>query len=417
MKKRHQVLLVLAILSLITFLDRIAIGTLSKPIMAELNLSTQQWGWILGIFTLSYGGFEIPTGMMGDKQGAKKILIRVVIWWSFFTVVTGLATGFWMLLVIRFLFGMGEAGAYPNISIVLAKWFPAAERGRSQAIIWTASRLGAGLAPLIISPIRDSQFGWRGAFYFLGILGIIWVIFWKYWHKEEPSEVKDIKPSELEEILSQRELPKEHGASFFKKFKTSTNLWLLMTMYFCYASGAYFFQGWLTNYLEKGRGIKGDELKIFTSLPFLFAALGCFMGGFLSDFFVKKYGKKIGRRIIPVFSLAISGILVLLAASSENNTICMILLTASMALMDMTAPVSWAVSMDIGGKDSGSVSGAMNTAGLAGAYITTVSFGYLASNFGYNFPVALMGGILILGSLVWFKINAEVKLGESGSLL
>ncbi len=412
MKKRHQILLVLAILSLITFLDRIAIGTLNKPIMAELNLSTQQWGWILGIFTLSYGGFEIPTGMMGDKQGAKKILIRVVIWWSFFTVVTGLATGFWSLLIIRFLFGMGEAGAYPNISIVLAKWFPAVERGRAQAIIWTASRLGAGLAPLILSPIRDSQFGWRGAFYFLGILGILWVIFWKYWHKEEPSEAKDIKASELEEILSQRELHKEHGASFFKKFKTSTNLWLLMIMYFCYASGAYFFQGWLTNYLEKGRGIKGDELKVFTSLPFLFAALGCFLGGFLSDFFVKKYGKKIGRRIIPVFSLAISGVLVLLAASTENNVICMVLLTAGMALMDMTAPVSWAVSMDIGGKDSGSVSGAMNTAGLAGAYITTVSFGYLASNYGYNFPVALMGGILILGSLVWFKINAEVKLGK-----
>jgi MFS transporter, ACS family, glucarate transporter len=412
MKKRHQVLLVLAILSLITFLDRIAIGTLNKSIMAELNLSTQQWGWILGIFTLSYGGFEIPTGMMGDKQGAKKILIRVVIWWSFFTVVTGLATGFWSLLIIRFLFGMGEAGAYPNISIVLAKWFPAVERGRAQAIIWTASRLGAGLAPLVLGPIRDSQFGWRGAFYFLGILGILWVIFWKYWHKEEPSDAKDIKASELEEILSQRELPKEHGASFFKKFKTSTNLWLLMTMYFCYASGAYFFQGWLTNYLEKGRGIKGDELKVFTSLPFLFAALGCFWGGFLSDFFVKKYGKRIGRRIIPVFSLATSGVLVLLAASAENNIICMVLLTAGMALMDMTAPVSWAVSMDIGGKDSGSVSGAMNTAGLAGAYITTVSFGYLASNYGYNFPVALMGGILILGSLVWFKINADVKLGE-----
>jgi MFS transporter, ACS family, glucarate transporter len=414
MKKRHQVLLVLAILSLITFLDRIAIGTLSKPIMGDLHLSTQQWGWILGIFTLSYGGFEIPTGMMGDKQGAKKILIRVVIWWSFFTVVTGVATGFWSLLIIRFLFGMGEAGAYPNISIVLAKWFPAVERGRAQAIIWTASRLGAGLAPLIISPIRESQFGWRGAFYFLGILGILWVIFWKYWHKEEPSEAKDIRLSELEEILSQRELPKEHGASFFKKFKKSTNLWLLMAMYFCYASGAYFFQGWLTKYLETGRKIAPEQLKIVTSLPFLFAALGCFLGGFLSDFLVKKYGKKIGRRIVPFISLATSGVFLILAATTENNTICVVLLTIGMALMDMTAPVSWAVSMDIGGKDSGSVSGAMNTAGLAGAYITTVSFGYLASNYGYNFPVALMGGILILGSLVWFKINAEVKLGESG---
>ena len=154
MKKRYQVLLVLAILSMITFLDRIAISSASSNIMSDLHLSTVQWGWILGMFTLAYASFEIPTGLLGDKLGGKKILIRVVIWWSVFTILTGFANGFIMLLAVRFLFGVGEAGAYPNTSILLSKWFPVLERGRAQAIIWGASRLGAALAPVIVLPIQ-----------------------------------------------------------------------------------------------------------------------------------------------------------------------------------------------------------------------------------------------------------------------
>ena len=168
-KTRYQVLGILSVLSVITFLDRIAIGVAGPKIMDELHISKELWGWILGIFALAYGGFEIPTGLMGDRLGAKKVLIRVVLWWSFFTVMTGFATGFFMLLVVRLLFGMGEAGAYPNSSIALAKWFPANERARGQAWVWSASRIGGAITPLIIVPIQ-LQYGWRVSFYFLGLL-------------------------------------------------------------------------------------------------------------------------------------------------------------------------------------------------------------------------------------------------------
>ncbi|MEA5405410.1 MFS transporter [Arcicella sp. DC2W] len=406
MKKRHQVLLVLAILSVITFLDRIAFSTAGERITKELGLTAVQWGWILGSFTLAYALFEVPTGLLGDRIGAKSVLIRVVLWWSFFTILTGFSTGFAMLLVVRFLFGIGEAGAYPNIAIALAKWFPANERGQAQAIIWGASRLGAGLTPLVVIPIQQ-HYGWEASFYVLGFVGVIWVIFWQFWHKEEPTDAKDISADELKEILAKRQLD-NHGAktSIFKLLQNK-NLGYLMAMYACYATGVYFFQTWLPKYLQQGRGVSENELKLIGSAPFLLAALGCFLGGFLSDIAVKKYGKKWGRRIVPIIGLGISGICLVVSALTINNTIAIILLSLGMAFMDVTAPVAWAVSMDIGGTRSGSISGAMNSAGLLAAYFSTVSFGYLATNFGYNFPVLLLGIIVMIGAFLWLKINAE----------
>ena len=411
MKKRHQVLLVLSILSVITFLDRIAISTAGERITKELGLSNVQWGWVLGIFTLSYGIFEIPTGILGDRLGSKKVLIRVVIWWSVFTVLTGFATGFTMLLIIRFLFGMGEAGAYPNTSIALSKWFPAHERGQAQAIIWTASRLGAGLSAILVIPIQQ-KYGWQTSFYVLGVMGVIWVIFWYFWHQEDSKDATNISEKERAEILRLRQLPIQSSHIPLSKLLNNSNLWFLMAMYFCYAWGAYFFQGWLPKYLQNGRGISENQLKLVTSVPFLFAAAGCFFGGILSDFFVKKYGKKWGRRIIPMIGMGVSGMFLIVSALTVNNTVSIILLSVGMAFMDVTAPVSWAVAMDIGGNRSGSISGAMNTAGLAGAYLSTISFGYLATNFDYNFPVLLLGFIVLVGAFLWLKIDASVSLNN-----
>jgi MFS family permease len=411
MAKRYKVLLVLSILSMITFLDRIAISSASKPIIADLGLTTVQWGWILGTFTLSYGGFEIPTGLLGDRIGAKKVLVRVVLWWSLFTFFTGLSTGFAMLLVVRFLFGMGEAGAYPNTSIVLSKWFPSVERGRAQAMIWGASRVGAALTPFVVIPIQ-SHFGWQTSFFVLAFLGVIWTIYWIFWHKEYPEESKDISSAELKLITENRQV-ETHGKGqkgYLRFAFKHSNLWFLMAMYFCYASGTYFFQSWFHTYLTKGRMMSADSLYWASSLPYLLAAAGCFSGGYISDQACKKWGKKWGRRGVPMIGLAVSGICMILASMTTNNYLAVFALGLGMALMDITAPVAWAVAMDIGGSRSGTISGAMNTAGLTGAYLTTVSFGYLATKLGYNLPVLLLGFAVIIGSILWLKIDATQKI-------
>ena len=411
MKRRYQVLAVLSVLSMITFLDRIALSSASGSIMSDLHLSTVQWGWILGMFTLSYGLFEVPTGWLGDKIGGKKVLIRVVIWWSFFTVLTGFSTGFIMFFLVRTLFGMGEAGAYPNTSIILSKYFPVIERGRAQAIIWGASRIGAALTPFVVLPLQQ-RYSWHIPFYILGAAGIIWALFWLFWHKEEPTEVKDIDPKELEYILANRDLPivlEENKKSYWSIFE-SRNIWYLLAMYICYAIGAYFFQSWFHTYLAKGRLIPKDQLIWASSIPYLLAGLGCLSGGWLSDKAVLKYGKKWGRRIVPMIGLFVSGLCMIGASLVADNTIAIIALGIGMAFMDVTAPVAWAVAMDLGGLKSGSVSGSMNAAGLTAAYLSTVIFGYLATAYGYYLPVLLIGVIVLLGAFVWLKIDATKTL-------
>lgn len=411
MKKRYQVLLMLSLLSMITFLDRVSLSAASVHIMDSLSINTIQWGWILGIFTISYALFEVPTGWLGDMYGGKKILMRVVIWWSVFTILTGFATGFWILLVTRFLFGVGEAGAYPNTSIILSKWFPAFERARAQAMIWGASRVGAALTPFIVLPIQE-HYGWQSSFYFLGALGIIWCVFFLFWHKEDPIHDTSVSKEELNDIVTHREMANTNAhekINFWSGFKYKSFVFLLI-MYITYAIGAYFFQSWFHTYLEKGRGMTKDSLLWAASLPYILGMAGCLSGGWLSDKACAKWGKKWGRRIVPIIGQLVAGVCIIAAANMTNNVTAIVLLGIGMAFMDVTAPVAWAVAMDLGGEKSGTVSGAMNSAGLLGAYCMTTLFGYLANAYGYQFPLIVIGIIVFVGAFLWLKINAEQKI-------
>ena len=139
MPYRYRVLVGLFFLSVITYLDRVCIAVAAKPMQDDLHISASMWGWVPGAFTLSYAFFEIPSGMLGDRIGGRRVLTRIVLWWSAFTALTGAVTRYWMLLLVQFLFGAGEAGAFPNISAAIARWFPERERGRAIGISWMAS--------------------------------------------------------------------------------------------------------------------------------------------------------------------------------------------------------------------------------------------------------------------------------------
>lgn len=286
MKKRYYILGILCLLSIIIYLDRTAISVAEHSITKDLDLSEEQFGWILAAFSIAYGIFQIPAGFLGDKYGVKKVLMWIVLWWSLFTIFTGFVAGFISLFIIRFLFASGEAGAFPNISIAISKWFPNLERGRAQSMVWMFTRLGGILAPILIFPIIE-HWGWRYVFYIFGSIGFLWVIFWKYFFKENPSEMKNISQKEIKEIEENRTIKQGgHGINFKLLFKNK-NLWFLLSMYFLYMFAAYFYLSWMPKYLRQGRGFDFKAMGL-SSLPFIFGAIGCFAGGFLSDYLVKK---------------------------------------------------------------------------------------------------------------------------------
>lgn len=414
--KRYVVLIVMSIFSVITYLDRTSISITGNKITSELGLSITQFGWVLAAFSFAYGIFEIPTGILGDKLGPKKILTRIVIWWSLFTILTGFSYTFTALLFIRFLFGVGEAGAYPNATVVISKWFPKGERGRAQSFIWIASRIGGALAPFLSVFIMNT-FGWRWVFYIFGTLGIIWAIFWNYWFKDEPREMKGIKSKEVELIESKREVKSlGHGLLSIKNILKNKNVWFLMGMYHCLLYGAYFYLSWMPKYLKNGRNVGDDEIAFMASLPFILGTIGCFIGGFSSDFLSKKYGLKWGRRSVGMFGLIMAGICMITATFILDNTVSIIVLSLGLAFKDFTLPVSWATAADIGGENAGSVAGAMGMAGQLGSTVMSISFGYILSMTGsWELPLQIIGVIVIIGGLLWLKIDPSKKINDIAS--
>ena len=265
MKKRFWVLIVLVLFSIITYLDRTSISITGNQITQDLNLTEKQFGWIMGSFAFAYGIFEIPMGLWGDLKGPKSVLFRIVLSWSVFTILTGFSYTFTGLFIIRFLFGLGEAGAYPNATIVINTWFPKHEAGRAQSFIWIASRVGAAIAPFIALYFM-SQWGWRYVFYIFGCLGIIWSIFWYFWFQNEPKNMPGISSDELAHIEKGREQKITYNTwQIFLTVLKTPNVWALMGMYHCLLYGAYFYLSWMPKYLKNGKGVDDLDLAFLAS--------------------------------------------------------------------------------------------------------------------------------------------------------
>lgn len=417
MKKRYQLVLVFVVFAVIVYLDRNSISSIGTMITDELGLTDIQWGFVLSAFSFAYGAFEIPTGIIVDKNGPKKTLFRIVVWWSIFTILTGMVVGFKIggiaisafsiLVVVRFLFGAGEAGAFPTASAAIGRWFPLKERGGIQSIMWMGSRLGGALAP-ITSIWLAEMYGWRPVFYIFGSLGLIWAAFWWFWFRDEPRDMPNIDPEEVKLIEAERSIKKAaHGIMPWKTVLRNPNLWALMGMYHCLLYGAYFYMSWMPKYLEKGRHIPKEDLGWMVSLPFVLGMGGCLLGGFASDYFAKKRGLTFGRRYVGMFGLCMAGVCMVIGSYTENISVAIVFLGLGLAFKDFTLPVSWATATDIGGKFSGSVAGTMGLAGQLGSVVMASAFGYILTATGsYELPVRIIGCVVFLGGLLWFKIDA-----------
>jgi MFS transporter, ACS family, glucarate transporter len=380
-------------------------NVVSKYVKADLSLDNQSYGYILGAFSLAYALFELPTGILGDRIGPRKVLTRVVLWWSGFTALTGTAFGFVYLLIVRFLFGMGEAGAYPNAAIVISKWFPTVEVGRAQSVIWAAGRIGGALTPLLVIPLVHAV-GWRFAFGILGIVGAVWAISWYFWYRDEPSEHPNISPEELEEIATRsRNMASSHKIDW-KTIVRNPNIWLLMLMCHLFFYASYFFTNWSSTYFQEGRHMSEEQAKNFISLSYFLGAIGCLVGGFTSDYLCKKLGLKLGRRIVGVAGLGLSSLCFIGAGQTTDNELAGYLLALCVLLKDLTLPVAFAVCVDIGKNNSGTVTGAMNFAGQMGGFFITIIFGTIVQQTGnFNYPLFLIAGCLIVASGLWFFID------------
>ena len=400
----------LFLLSVVTYLDRVCINSAGPDMQRALGLSNAQWGMVLAAFLAAYGLFEVPVGWLGDRFGPRAILTRIVVWWSGFTALTGAASSYWQLLVVRALFGAGEAGAYPNASCVVSRWFPPQQRARAQGIVFLASRLGGALSPLLVLPLL-ANWGWRSVFYVFSLLGVIWAAWWWRFFRNFPQDHPRTNAAEAALIGA----PPASGVRIpAGRLLTSGNFWAILGVYhfFCYASNWYLF--WTASYLASQKGWESSQLAAYTALPFLLAALANWTSGSLSDRLVGKIGLTWGRRIVGMSGVGMAGVLILLSLAVEDRVAASLILALGFAASDMMLPVAWAVCVDVGKEAAGTVSGAMNTAGQAGAVIMSIGYGALIDTHGWNLPLALIASSCFLSMAFWLKIDPERPLLAGG---
>lgn len=426
---RYEVLILVCILSMITYLDRAAFPNAEKQIQQAMGGNLSQWAWTLAAFNLAYALFEVPTGYLGDVFGPRLTLIRIVLWWSFFTGLTACAglevggitlLGFWGLVLVRFLFGIGEAGAYPNITRALHNWLPLSERGWAQGLLWTTARFMGGITPLIwLICVDRAGIPWRLVFVGFGLLGVVWCLAFAMRFRNRPEENPAVNAAELELIRkdSAGTEAAHHDVPWGKIF-TNRAVWLLCISYAAISFSWYFNLNYLPTVMRVVFDVKGGDVlgSVFKGGPLLLGAVGCLVGGMATDFLMRKgFGGRWGRSIPGIIGTTLAALACLLAVLPlqwDSALIFALAVAFSGFFNDITLAPSWAACQDIGRRHAAIVAGTMNMVGNLGGFLGTVFTGWLISGCQSNFARENDVMIGTNGSFSW--LDGQERLASMG---
>jgi MFS transporter, ACS family, glucarate transporter len=407
LKYRHRVLALLASMSMLTYLDRVCISVAGPRLQNDLQLSPHQWGLATSAFAIAYALFEIPSGHLADRFGARAMLTRIVLWWSTFTTLTGFVTNLWSLMVVRFFFGAGEAGAYPTAATSVYRWFPANERGRAYGVVLLSGQLGAALAPLIIVPVQ-MHLGWRVSFYLFGVVGMLWSGVWWSVYRNRPVEKPGISAAEVAEIGTDGHL--SHSPLPWGSLLSNASVWGLMGSAGAYLFSYSFFLFWLPTYMVRERGFSESETKLL-ALPFLLGAASNLVGGIARDAAVRRFGLRWGSRLICQSALFTAAVSAVAALYSPNKYVAFGLLVLCYGGITFQQTTVFATCIDIGRRYTGAVAGCMNSGAALGGLVSSLIFGYLVEYWGnYDGVLISMAVALALGGALWFLIDASKPL-------
>lgn len=407
---RYRVLIFLFFLIFITYLDRASISFFETQIATEFHLSHTQWGLIGGAFLLSYALFEIPSGVWGDRIGQRAAFIRIVIWWSLFTAFTGLTIGFLSLFLVRFLFGIGEAGAFPNTAAAISKWFPAQETSRGISIVWSGLFAGSAAAPFLVMSIADA-YGWRFPFFVNGFIGIVWVLICISWFRNNPSEMKRIPDAEKTFIEANRRYSGHSQKYPWKSVLKNRSLLALVIAFSASQCANYFFLFWMPPYLKDARNFSKTEILSTYTIAYSLAAIGCFFSGHLSDWLIKRKGIRFGRRSVGFTILAMCGLSILMQTLVSDHTAIIVTLIIGVFFLSPMGVPAYGTCVDIGGSRAGTVSGIMNFwAQLTSFFFVTVFGKLIDASHGFSLPVYILVGLLLVCSFLWFAVDPSKPL-------
>jgi MFS family permease len=437
-RTRHWVIVFAITLSVITYIDRVCISQAAPEIQRDLGLSKEQMGWVFAAFAWAYALFEIPGGWWSDWIGPRKVLMRVVILWSFFTAATGWAWNQVSMMVTRFLFGAGEAGCFPNLTKVFTMWLPRSEQVRAQGLMWLSARWGGAFTPLLVV-WGFSFLSWRSAFALFGAIGIVWAFFFFRWFRDNPRDHPGVNPAELALLQEATHDATGHSHIPWGTFLASRTVWLLWLQYFCLAYGWYFYITWLPTYLKETRGLQLDQnafmvwlgqvlqtvlspetsqkvlVAALAGIPLFFGGLGSLFCGLIAGRLAQRLGDPArARRLMAMVGHAGAGTLLLLSVQIQDPLLAMLSMGLASFANDLAMPPSWGACMDVGGKYAGSLSGSMNMMGNLAGGVAPIVVAEILSRTGSNWALTfwVSASIYFVGAFCWLGIDPVTRLEQ-----
>jgi sugar phosphate permease len=365
---------------------------------------------IISAFRWGYALFQIPGGWLGDRIGPRRALTIIVTWWSIFTSATAFAWSAGSMLAIRFLFGVGEAGAFPIATRSLSRWILPAERGFAQGITHAGSRLGAALTPSLVV-IVIAKYGWRTAFVGFGMLGLIWAAVWFWYYRDTPNEHASVGDQELRTITGSLGARPPAKQVPWRAILSNRGVWILCVMYFCYNYCLAVYLDWFPTYLNDHRGFNLLKMGFYSSLPLLAGTFGDLLGGWLSDIWAKRTGNlTLARRGVAIFGFLVAGGFIVPAQLTADPIASVWYSCVAFFGLEITVGVSWAIPLDIGGDFAGSVSAVMNTWGNIGGAISPLVLAYLVRVYGWEAPFLVAAALCIIAAVLFSRIDASRRI-------
>lgn len=413
-RTRYFVVVFAVALAVIQYIDRVCISQAAPLITAEFRLTPVQMGYIFAAFTWAYALFEIPGGWLGDKLGPRKVLTRVVLWWSFFTAATGWTWSFVSLAVTRALFGAGEAGCFPNLTKVFTTWLRSDERVKAQSILWLSARWGGAFTPLLV--VLVLQFvGWRRSFEIFGVLGVVWAVAFFLWFRDDPREHPAVNAAERALLTGTANLDSAHADVPWRRFLSSPTTWLLWGQYFCLSYGWYFYPTWLPTYLQEARGQVMAKGALLAGLPLFFGGIGCLLSGFATARLARRIGVAWARRGLAALGFTGASAMLLLSVRLQDPTWAMVAMGMASFCNDLAMPPAWGACMDVGGRFAGTYSGSMNMMGNFGGVAGPIVVGYILQATGHNWALTfyVSAAVYLLGAILWLFIDPVTPLDHA----
>jgi ACS family glucarate transporter-like MFS transporter len=398
------------LLCFVAYLDRSVFSVTAVPIMKALHISTVQFGLLTTVFSIGYFIFQIPGSILVEKRGSRSVLTISLLVWSVFAALTGAMSSFAALIVVRFMFGVGEAPLFPGGNHFFANWFPKHERGRSNSLMNGGSFFSNVVGPPIIVLIV-SAIGWRSPFFICGLLGIVVAIVWYRLMRSKPHEHPSVNENELNYITeNSSNLPKDSGPQKqqWSTFLKQRSFWMIALGYFSTLWVVQFFIYWLPYYLQVARHLSFKSMGFYSVIPWISITIAVFLAGIVSDALLKRGNSKyVSRNIVCVIALIVSAISLVLSTTATSAIGNILWISLALGMAGCVQTLSWSIATDISRDYTSTVGGWMNTWGFIAASIVPTLAPIIANSWGWNAVLIVNAGIIVLGIIGYLGIRTN----------